>query len=221
MARRPVERPTRETYQQMRLELGEIDDAIEENSTITPDEARRRSETARVALETLNPSLTPTLTPSPLPEERGVKPEWMERYWELRDAGWPWRIACYIAWCASPRNTRWPKTQDDLATKVLGLTSDRQIGTWRRKNPTIDDVVTLLQAAPLFEHRADIYAALIDSASRSDHRSHQDRKLALELMGDYVPHLQVDSRKLDDMDDLSQVSEDELRKRAKLAGADA
>ena len=204
MARKPVERPTRETYQQMRMELGEVDDAIEEHSTITPDEARRRSEIARTTLEA-----------------RGEAPEWLERYYELRDTGWPWRIACYIAWCASPKNTRWPKTQDELATNVLGLTSDRQIGTWRRKNPTIDDVVTLLQAAPLFEHRADIYRALIDSASRSDHRSHQDRKLALELMGDYVPHLQVDSRKLEDMDDLSQVSEGELRKRAKLAGGDA
>jgi hypothetical protein len=70
---------------------------------------------------------------------------------------------------------------------VLGLTSDRAISTWRKKNPMIDEMVALLQSAPLFEYRAEIYRALVNNAMKEDYKTHNDRKLALEMMGDYVP----------------------------------
>jgi hypothetical protein len=203
--KRPVQRPKPEIFEQLALGLA-IDDAIEDGAGISPDEARRRSEVARAALEEFGPS----------PDAE--KPEWLERYFDLRDGGWPWRVACYIAWCASPKNSRWPKTQEELATQVLGLTSDRQIGTWRRKNQSIDEMIALLQAAPLFDHRADIYRALITSASDPDHRSNPDRKLALELMGDYVPRVQVDNRDVTDVEDLSQLSDEELDELSRKAG---
>lgn len=166
----------------------------------SPEEARLKSETARAALEL-----------------RGQQnaPVWMETYQRLLDTGWPWRIACYIAWAASPKVGRYPKNQEELASEVLGLSSDRQIATWRKKNPGIDQVIAMMQAAPLLDHRADIYAALAASASSSSHHNHQDRKLALTLLGDYTEKIRIDDRRGEVPDDLSELSEAEL---ALLAG---
>lgn len=163
---------------------------------VSPDEAARRNEAARQALEVVG--------------QQGEVPEWMANYQRLLDLGWPWRVACYIAWAASPKRERWPKTQELLATEVLGLTSARQINTWREKNPAIDQVVAVMQAAPLLDHRADIYKALVEAASNSDHRNNPDRKLALEILGDYVPRQKVDVRRPGEVDDLSQLSDEEL-----------
>jgi len=175
------------------LEIDEIEPGM-----VTPDEARLRSETARLQLD-----------------DGADKPEWFARYAELRSAGWSWRVACYIAWASCPRKSRSPETQEELATNVLGLTSDRQIWTWRVKNPAIDETVALFQAAPLFEHRADIMDALITSASTKDYKNFQDRKMALEMMGDYVPRVQVDAER-HKPDDLGQMTEEELRQIASL-----
>ena len=164
----------------------------------SPHEARMRSETARGKFDRLE-----------------QKPEWFQRYDELRSSGWSWRVAVYIAWASSPRKTRWPRSQEELATEVLGLTSDRQIWTWRQKNQAIDETVAILQAAPLFEHRADIFRALIESASSPDYKSHQDRKIALEMLGDYVPRLRVDDARRG-ADDLSELSDDELARLARV-----
>ncbi len=197
-----MKRWTEQNLEQLALGL-EIEEAPEADSSghiPTPEEARLRSEAARKALELVgsNPA-----------------PAWMDAYHRLLDAGWPWRVACYIAWAASPKQGRQPKTQQELATGVLGLTTDRQIATWRKKNPTIDQVIAMMQAAPLLDHRADIYRALAESASNSDHRSNPDRKLALTLLGDYTERIRIDDRRSEDQDDLSDFSETEL---AQIAG---
>jgi len=203
--KRPVERPDwDELLRQIPLGLN-IEEAEDGRSFVSPDEARLRSETARQALESIQG-----------PE----MPGWLEMYYRLRNSGWPWRVACYIAWAASPRKERWPHTQEVLATQVLGLTTDRQIGTWRAKNPAINETITLLQAAPLFEHRADIYNALIVSATNADYKSHQDRKLALELLGDYIPRLRVDQRDIHSVEDLDDLPDEELEKLARLTRKD-
>jgi hypothetical protein len=197
--KRSLQKPDWEDLQQIPLEL-EIDES-EPGVNLSPDEARLRSETARFALE------------------HGEDREWYKRYAELRSAGWSWRVACYIAWASCPLNGRSPATQDELARQVLGLNSDRQIWVWRKKNPAIDETVALLQAAPLFEHRADIFKALIDSATSGDYKSHQDRKIALEMLGDYVPRLKVegDNRKVSD---LSELSDAELEEKARHKATD-
>jgi hypothetical protein len=145
------------------LELPEV-----ELEGVSVEEARLRSEAARGKFE-----------------NAGF--EWRAEYLELRNGGWPWRQAAYIAWAASPKGKRNPKTQDDLAQKVLGLTSDRAISTWRKRNPMIDEMVAMLQSAPLFEYRAEIYRALVANAIQPDYKTHNDRKLALEMLGDYIP----------------------------------
>lgn len=159
------------------LQIEEVDP--EAGGFISPEEAQRLSEMARMAFEALQPA------------QDGGSLAWMDEYRKLREAGWNWRVACYIAWAASPKKGRYPKTQDDLATKLLGLNSDRQIGKWRKANPVIDETIGMLQAAPLINHRRDIYEALIESATSGSYRGHNDRKLALEIMGDYVPRSMV------------------------------
>ena len=117
---------------------------------------------------------------------------WLEDYWALLAEGWSWRQAVYMLWASQPRDKRIPKTQHELATQVLGLSSDRQIRAWREKNPAMDARIARLAASTLAKHRAEIYAALVAAASNPDPRAHSDRKLALELMGDYTPRQRVD-----------------------------
>ena len=147
-----------------------LEDVVEPGLLVSPEEAQRRSLAAQQALQSLD-----------------KLPPWYEEYQRLLEGSWPWRVAAYIAWAASPRGTRWPDTQDKLAAEVLGLTSDRQIATWRKRNPNIADMIAALQVAPMLEHRADVIQALIDSAKDPYYKSHQDRKLFLEITGDFVP----------------------------------
>ena len=143
---------------------------------------------------------------------------------KLREGGWNWRVAAYIAWASSPRTGRVPKNQDELATQILGLTSDRSIATWRKKNPVIDEMVSVLQAAPLWDHRADVLTALVENAKTADYKTHNDRKLFLEITGDYTP-----SAKLAAMitkngltsNDLSDMTDEELLAVAKKLRDDA
>lgn len=112
---------------------------------------------------------------------------WRKDYVQLRSEGWDWRKAAYIAWASSPAIERKPETQAELATTVLGLKSARTIQKWRENDPRIDDRVAEMQIEPLLRHRADVIAALVDVASRADANAHADRKLYLEMVGDYRP----------------------------------
>lgn len=175
---------------QLRLQL-EIPEPVD--GPLSPEEAELISQAAREAFEA-----------SGKPE----KAEWVRAYADLRSEGWPWRVAAYIAWAASPKADRWPATQEKLATEILGLTSDRVIREWRAKNPAIDAAVGLLQSKQLFEHRGDILQALIASASAPDYKHHADRKLALQMLGDHVDR--VEATVTGKPKDLSELSDAEL-----------
>lgn len=118
-------------------------------------------------------------------------PWWREFVRLQQETGLDWRKAAYIAWASSPYKTRWPATLLDLCSQVLGC-SDRVVRKWREMNPAIDKLVAAEQIAPLMLHRSDVINALIEVASRSDTASHSDRKLFLELTGDYKPKSAVD-----------------------------
>ncbi len=164
---------------------------------ISPEEARKISEAARLVLEGRS-------------ERQGeAKASWYKEYQGLIEQGWPWRVACYIAWASSPKIGREPKTLGELATKVLGLTGPRTIHKWREKYPTLDTVVAMMQAAPLWQHRRDVLEALAAMAAKEDYKSHNDRKLFLEMIGDYVPKSKIDLGK-DAPQDLSDMSDAEL-----------
>lgn len=145
--------------------------------------------------------------------EDGKENAWFSDYLRLKELGFSWRVAAYIAWEASPRGSRWPGTVAELATEVLGLKSPRVIYTWRKKNPAIDEIISVMQTEPLYEHRRDVIEALIAVASDPDYKGHADRKLFFEMIGDYVPRSQVDlgKKKVSD-DDLSELSDEELRR---------
>lgn len=102
------------------------------------------------------------------------------------------QIAAYIAWASSPAKGRKPGTQAELAS-LLGLKDDRTIRQWRAKDKRIDLTIKERQAAPLWAHRRDIFEALVRSASTADAANFSDRKLALEMMGDYVPKSRLDT----------------------------
>lgn len=175
------------------FELDEVADDAGERM-ISPDEARLISEAARQMFE------------------GNEKPDWFEDYLGLIEKGWPWRVACYIAWAASPKINRWPATLKDLATDVLGLTTPRVVYTWRKKQPGIDTVVAMMQAKPLFEHRRDVLAALVEMASTPDYKTFNDRKLFLEMTGDYIPKSKLELGKSGKSDDLAEKSDEELRR---------
>ena len=227
------------------LNLSEIE--TEPSDFVSPAEAQRRSDVALQAMklkfkddvEKLEKYEADqklyVLTTTPLAKDaRGrtdrdqtetppippVKPNtfgWEEDFFLLMNQGWPWRVAVYIAWAGSPKVGRWPKTQETLAIDVLGLTSDRQISEWRKNNPAIDEMIGIMQAMPLLSHRRDIFEALATSASDPSSKGAQDRKTALTMTGDYVPHLKIDQkRETSDPMDKSDAELDEIIRKGGL-----
>lgn len=207
----PLQKPTSfklsEEYTQLTLTL-DLPEVELEN--IPPDEARLISEAGRSAFMALKGD----------PKQ----PTWFNRFEMLIDGGWAWRQACYIAWASTPLDGRLPKTQEELATKYLRLSSDRAISTWKKKNPAIETMISVMQSIELWEHRADSFQKLIDGMKRSgsDYKFFNHLKLYLEMTGDYVPLNQISAvlkRKADGgahevdestLDDLAQGAE-ELR----------
>jgi hypothetical protein len=150
----------------------------------TPGQAASRSayEQFQAQLSDMRPGTAKVKGKSQTPEC-----SWETDYLALRDEGWDWRKAAYIAWAASPATRRWPPTQRELATQVLGLKSDRVVRKWRDDDPKIDQRVAKLQVEPLLRHRRDVLEALIVVAKDPDYHAHQDRRLFLEMTGDYQP----------------------------------
>jgi hypothetical protein len=99
---------------------------------------------------------------------------------------WNWRQALYIAWMATPRHERSPATLAELAD-LLGLSSTGTFRNWRRAHPDIDERIRALPKMLLLGHVADVYAALVAVASDPDPKAFQDRRLFLEIAGEYSP----------------------------------
>jgi len=194
------------------LEIDELEDG-DSQVVFTTEEKARRSMGARQALE----KIWDAETQSEEAKDAKEKITWWDTYQQLLNSKWPWRIACFVAWASSPKINRWPKTQDEFAQKVLGLTSDRVIATWRKKSPDIDGAISLLQSATMLEHRADVIKALVESASSKDHRSNPDRKLFFEMTGDYVPRSRVDVNTDPGEDEMKSKTEAELMEIARRA----
>jgi len=186
---------------QLKFDL-DLDETAEDaaDRSVSAAEARQISEAARAAFENLS-------SEGEFGMDAKLEP-WMGDYVRLREMGWPWRVAAYIAWAASPRAGRWPKSLAELADKVLGLRSPRVIHTWREKYPSINTIVAVMQAAPLLEHKRDVIEALIAMASEADYKTFNDRKLFLEMVGLYTPKskLELEGK----VRDLSELSDEEL-----------
>ena len=121
-------------------------------------------------------------------------PEWLGLYRDLceeRKPGrpqarrWQWRTALFIAWSCAPKERRWPKTRGELAS-LLGC-SESAFRVWRHKDPEIDERIRSLPAAMLLEHVAEVFDALTTVATMPDPKAFQDRRLFLEITGNYQP----------------------------------
>ena len=200
---------------QLQMPLEGIDDSI------PPTDERMTSEAALAALSALRvkePNYIDGIDGKPvLMGEREAAPRWMDLYKRLVDGGWKWRVAVYIAWAAQPKKYRWPETQEELAKMCLGLTSDRAIATWRKKNPSIDETISVLQGAIIFDALPDAMNAMVEVASEADYKGHQDRKLMFEMAGIYTPSSKITAEMAKKLvnsspDDLEDLSDEELRR---------
>jgi hypothetical protein len=118
-------------------------------------------------------------------EAQGEAEPWMDDYWDLIGKGWSWRQAVYLLWAAQPKDLRQPATQAELATQVLGLASDRVIRDWKSDERFMAETARLVGSIVL-KHRADVLHALAEVAQSRNPRAHADRKMFLEMTGDYV-----------------------------------
>lgn len=202
---------------QLMLPLVGVVEAIQDDLQLSAGEVRSRSEAGLSALAALRVSDPETGAKKP--------PRWFDLFRQLHDGGWPWRVAVYIAWAAQPRKYRWPETQELLANQCLGLTSDRAISTWRKKNPAIDNTVGMLQGALIYDALPDAYDAMVRVATEPDYKSHNDRKLMFEMAGVYTPRISAELRKrgltVDDLAGMSDEDLAEIEMAVKARGAEA
>lgn len=99
---------------------------------------------------------------------------------------WDWRKALYIAWSCVPKAQREPKALEELCS-LLGLASTGTVRNWRRKDPGIAERIAELPRSLLLNHVVDVYDALVSVASLADPKAFNDRRLFLELTGQYSP----------------------------------
>ena len=190
--------------EQLALELEGIESVEDDDRGRTPEEMRQVSEAARIALEN-NPKL--------LSPDEG-KTRWLDNYLRLVEMGYRWRVAAYIAWAAVPKAKRWPRTQEELATQFLGLTSDRVFGTWRAKFPMIDSTISMMSISLLGENDAEVIDAWVTVAKMPVPKAYQDRRMYLEQRGIYNPRTEI-TVKNKTTDDIAEYSEAELVAMAK------
>lgn len=197
-----------ERLEQLDLDLGEgfaITDGDGKETALCADAVRARSEQAMRLLD----ARFSTAENEEAAQQDGLN-QWRLLYGSLRDMGWPWRVAAYIAWEASPKLGRWPETVKDLATQVLGLTSDRQIYTWRQKNPMIEELIVKMRTDPLMAHLPKIWQAFIDVATTADYKSIPAMRMAFEMAGIYREQKEIHHFRDDDEQDLETMSYEEL-----------
>lgn len=116
-----------------------------------------------------------------------------EEYWrdlmEDRDEQgrlrWDWKKALYIAWHCVPASQRVPRFKRELMD-MLG-TNEATARKWRQTYPEIDERIAAGPKALLGGHVADVLQALVKVAVMDDPKAHQDRKLFLEMTGQYKP----------------------------------
>lgn len=193
----------------------EVDDSAADPS-IDPAEAARRSEVAKVALEAKLGKLPPQMKD----DAGNVIPSitWANEYFALMKAGWPWRIAAYIAWASSKKIGRFPETQDQLAKDILGLNSDRAISTWRAKNEAIDEAIGIMQTYTMFDYRRDAIEAMGIAASIPTKDGNRDRKLLFQMTGDWQPSLRVEDERKPGSNDMAGKSDADLDQIIQQAG---
>jgi hypothetical protein len=135
-------------------------------------------------------------------------PAYLEPFHRLINANVPPRVAAYVAWASVPREQRIPKTQEEFARQVLGLSSDRRIAEWRKNYP-IDTMIADLQGEQLMKWRASVFEAIGWGAAQKDYKAASQQRLFVELTRD-LPNAKLDINTNSAAQDLSDLSDTEL-----------
>lgn len=129
--------------------------------------------------------------------------------------GWKPKVACYIAWCAHPKEVRdkagLPETKTDLAIALGSKAKDpgNLFRNWSRRYDNLDAYIfTATREGPLNHYRPEVIKAMIDTAKTTGRAGHADRKMYLEMTGDYSNKqvIEFTDKEIDEM------SKDELEK---------
>ena len=113
---------------------------------------------------------------------------WRDEYAYLIEAGWSWRKAAIIIWHTLPKSERVPAKKGALADQ-LGISHATLLKHYRA--PGVSETIFALSQASLLAHRANVDAALVDSASDSNYKNNQDRKTYYQLIGALTEKHQV------------------------------
>ncbi|NSW52197.1 MAG: hypothetical protein HPY85_06810 [Anaerolineae bacterium] len=104
-------------------------------------------------------------------------------YWILRDNGYSWRKCAWVAWESLPPMLREPKTKEQFAIDVLGLTSARVLYTWETKHPELKTVIERMRVNPLLSALPEIWNAFLKVATTADYKSIPAYRMAFEMAG--------------------------------------
>ncbi len=115
--------------------------------------------------------------------KRKAKPKWWPIVEDLIAAGLTWRKAVYVAWRICPKSIRWPKTIEELATNILGLSSARTIRKWHQNDPRIEEFIGKWRMKPVMEHLSETLDAMFKVAARPTPEGNRDRRLHAEIAG--------------------------------------
>ncbi len=132
---------------------------------------------------------------------------------------WDWRKSLYIAWSVVPRGERFPRTEQELA-QLMRLSSTRVFRAWKEKDPEIAERIARLPKKMLTSHIADVYNALVAVAATPVPAAHQDRKMFLEMVGEYQTKLALTGANDGPVRfryDLSSLTDDELEELDRIA----
>ncbi len=115
--------------------------------------------------------------------KRKTKLKWWPIVEDLIAAGLTWRKAVYVAWRICPKSIRWPKTIEELATDILGLSSARTIRKWHQNDPRIEEFIGKWRMKPVMDRLSDSLDAMFAMAAKHTPEGNRDRRLHFEVAG--------------------------------------
>ncbi len=124
---------------------------------------------------------------------------------------WDWRKALYIAWSCVPSAQRWPRFEVELI-ELLGITNTATIRKWKAADPEIEERISAGPKKLLGGHVADVLNALVRVATDPTPQAHQDRKLFLEMTGQYDPKGTLNLRAAVAMGEIDEMLDDDEQK---------
>lgn len=143
-------------------------------------------------------------------KEIGVS-AYQELFQIFKRQGWRWQKAAYMAWRASPRDSRYPDTQAELAN-ILGYTSDRNFRVWLNKpdqGPLMEQLIATAACDVLEANKADVDYVTIEQAKALNSTVSQ-RELFYKRRSDALEEKLRVVQQESEQDDLSNLSDDEL-----------